>query len=177
MVAHISIVTIEWAIKGEIKMFSDLVFGDLLMAWNFREPSGKRLPIFNLWVVQRLCKIIGTPVVNKTTSSSKWRKPGEHGNKWSLKTMCCARGYSLCSKSQCYQLLCPTVPTPGMCCNIPSHYPVEAGVLQASWRSTEPWNQADLGGSVCARVCMYMHARVSFVGVVGSDGWEQAESR
>lgn len=35
------------AIKSEIKMFSKLVFWDLLMVWNLREPSGESLPHFN----------------------------------------------------------------------------------------------------------------------------------
>lgn len=47
MVANILFINIEWTIKSEIKILSKLVLWYLLMAWNFRDPSGKRLPIFN----------------------------------------------------------------------------------------------------------------------------------
>lgn len=68
MVVNILFLTIEETTKSEIKMFSTLVLWELLMAWNFREPSGKRLPSFQLLSIQRLHKIAGTPVVNKTAS-------------------------------------------------------------------------------------------------------------
>lgn len=147
MVVNILFITTEGATKSEIKKFSKLVFGDLLTAWTFR----KRLRSFQLLGSRRLCKRLGTPVVDSFLVEAE-------------KGLCCAvrEGLPLPDPLWCHFFVLP-VPMTRMSSNTPISRPPHPRKLGTAFGQLEDHQVLQPSGPHGVCVCVL----VCFVGVSG----------